>query len=158
MINVINFKALFMAIYLFFVGLVYGDEPIRIEYSYEIPSQVTMYEAGDSVKIDISVTNVGRPFKGFDSFYDSIEIEAFCYDNDSSIIVYDSKKMPSNNIIPNEIILKTGHTDFRGFMFFIPVDAPEKVYNIKVEYYGKEYTFENVFEVKENEYEKKFSN
>ena len=76
----INFKALFMAIYLFFVGLVYGDEPIKIEYSYEIPSQVTVYETGDSVTVNISATNVGRPFEGTKELHKILDVVIYSTD------------------------------------------------------------------------------
>ena len=146
MINVINFKALFMAIYLFFVGLVYGDEPIKIEYSYEIPSLVTMYEAGDSVKIDISVTNVGRPFKGTKELHKILDVVIYSTDG---YVIYNRDWYPTEDSETKYEIIKQGMFGEQTYTARITDEAPKGFYNMSVKYYGADkYIFENVFEVK----------
>ena len=49
-------------IILFFAGFIYGDAPIDIKFTCEIPSMVYEYEVGDTVEIHATIENVGRPF------------------------------------------------------------------------------------------------
>ena len=56
-------EALIMALTLFFVGLFYGDEPVKVEFT-AVTSE-TMISAGDSFDIDYTCINKGKPFKGF---------------------------------------------------------------------------------------------
>lgn len=144
--NMINFKALFMAIYLFFVGLVYGDEPIKIEYSYEIPSQVTVYETGDSVTVNISATNVGRPFEGTKELHKILDVVIYSTDG---YVMYNRAWYPTDDSQTKYEIIKKGLFSEETYLVWIKDEAPKGFYNMSVKYYGAdEYIFENVFEVK----------
>lgn len=146
MINMINFKALFMAIYLFFVGLIYGDEPIKLEYSYDIPSQVTVYEAGDSVKIDISVTNVGRPFKGTKELHKILDVVIYSTDG---YVIYNRDWYPTEDSETKYEIIKKGLFAEKKYSVRITNETPKGSYNMSVKYCGaEEHIFENIFEVK----------
>lgn len=138
--------AFFMAAYLFFAGIPYGNEPIKVEFEYEIPSQVTIYEPGDHVYIVITVTNVGRPFIGKKLFHHSVD--EYVYQ------VIDGKKvgLSSWHYItadePKPAIIKHGYTNDVVCTFQIADDAVPGIYSLQVSCGGCSQVFENVLEVK----------
>lgn len=56
-------KSFFMAIILFFVGIFYGGEPVKVEFTATMSE--TEITVGDSFRIDYTCINKGKPFKGF---------------------------------------------------------------------------------------------
>ena len=47
-------------IILFFAGFIYGDAPIDIKFTCEIPSMVYEYEVGDTVEYKITYKNTSK--------------------------------------------------------------------------------------------------
>ena len=57
--------SLFAAIYLFFACLPYGNQPVKVELSYEVKTTQEFYSDGDQVSIQSYSKNIGRPFVGY---------------------------------------------------------------------------------------------
>jgi len=57
--------SLFAAIYLFFACLPYGNQPVKVELSYEVKTTQEFYSDGDQVSIQSYSKNIGRPFIGY---------------------------------------------------------------------------------------------
>lgn len=142
-------EAFFIAVYLFFAGLIYGEEPVKLEFSYDIPSEVYVYEPGDTIEINVTVKNVGRPFeerifRGATNdtvIYLEKETEKFVADISMGYPdAYDYR------------VFKHGETETYKLRFRISKDAPAGLYKMKAGYNGyfESYSeiFENVFEVR----------
>ena len=56
--------ALFAAFYFFLICLPYGNEPVKVELTYEVKTAQTQYTDGDRVSIQAYAKNVGRPYYG----------------------------------------------------------------------------------------------
>lgn len=146
----IKIEALFIAVYLFFAGFIYGDEPVKLEFSYDIPSEVYVYEPGDSVEINVTVKNVGRPFEER-IYYGATDYTVIYLNTDEEKIVRDPRTVGRPDAYAYRIF-KHGKTETNEIFFTIPEDAQTGVYNMKAIYRGycgsHSQIFENVFEVK----------
>ncbi len=58
--------SLFMAIYLFFACLPYGNQPVKVDFTYEMETTQEVYTAGDMVSVYATCKNKGRPFLGWE--------------------------------------------------------------------------------------------
>ena len=56
--------ALFAALYFFVLSLPYGNQPVKVELTYEVKTAQTQYTDGDKVAIQAYAKNVGRPYYG----------------------------------------------------------------------------------------------
>lgn len=144
----LKIQAFFIAVYLFFAGFIYGDEPVKLEFSYDIPSEVYVYEQGDTVEINVTVKNVGRPFEQRISFSDAEDIRIYnvCDEEQKDIYTGDMSKTDALKFW----IFKSRVTKTYNVVFRIPENADRGVYNMTVRYrgIGEPITFENVFEIK----------
>lgn len=151
-----DFIAIFVAISLFFAGIIYGDAPIDIKITYDIPSQVYEYEVGDEVEIDATVENVGRPFIGVIDVAHGpdIDVRVFKYDEDGKKTHIYNNRTPYNQgeiFTDNadvEGYVKKGYKIEETYQFIIPEDAEKGEYSISVSRFGVEKVFENVITVK----------
>ncbi len=139
----IKIEALFIAIYLFFAGFIYGDEPVKLEFTYDIPSEIYIYEPGDAVEINLTVKNVGRPFKESTYFSNLLSIKVFNPEDNTDIYNEDAV------ILPDETLWLFNHNEVKTFkvVCFISDDSTKGMYDLTVNYKTEE-TFKNVFEVK----------
>ena len=147
-------QALILSIVLFFVGLIYGDKPIEIEYTVEING--TEISAGDCVEVaageDIIVScfceNVGRPFEGT-SIY-SAKSNFYKIENGEKeyLTTYSGIGLGEE---PQPILIKNGDKFYAGDGNYFEPDVanPEPgVYTMEVSVYGCEKVFENVLVIK----------
>ena len=142
---ILKLEAFFIAIYLFFAGIVYGDEPVKLEFSYDIPSDVYIYEPGDKFELDITVKNVGRPFKGGLPMNNSTGIEIYQELGEEKYTLFRPWK---ETYIAADTLVKKDYTETINTSFFLPKETPEGYYSVDIAYNGVIFTFENVFEVK----------
>lgn len=139
--------AFFMAAYLFIAGIPYGNEPVKVEFEYELPSQIIVCEPGDHVSIGtITVTNVGRPFMGKNPFGDCVS--EFMYQViDGKIVILNARALITAEV-PKPAIIKHGYTGQDTYTFRIDDDAVPGIYSLQVSCGGCSQVFENVLEVK----------
>lgn len=139
--------AFFMAVYLFFAGIPYGSEPVKVEFEYEIPSQVKVCEPGDLVSMGkITVTNVGRPFKGTDPFEDCVNEFMYQVIDGKTVILKSWQYITAEE--PRTAIIKHGYTHEVYYSFHIEDDAVPGIYSLQVSCGGSTQVFENVLEVR----------
>lgn len=138
MLNSIIYKieAIILAITLFFVGVVYGDEPIEVEFTCD---KVTVYEEEGFALVEVTAKNVGRPFKSddriFAEFYQIIDGEKVLV-NERWIDAYE-----------NDTLIKHGHAKTQTFMCeFASYRSviPGKECHMDVYYGTASATFENI--------------
>ena len=146
-------QALLLSILLFFVGLIYGDKPIEIDYTVEING--TEISAGDSfewpegersIRVYCHCENVGRPFEGEDIY--SPNVGFYRYVNGEK--EYLDFWSVSVDAVPQPVLVK-GEETFTVFEYFEinPDDKPEPgAYSMEVSVYGCEKVFENVLVIK----------
>ncbi len=144
-------QALFLSIALFFVGFIYKDTPIEIEYTVHING--TEISAGDNIEIPLngSLTvaclckNVGRPFEG-ETFY-TPRVSFYKYVNgEKEYLHFWSITVDAG---PQPILIKNGETfDIFECFEINPDDEPAPgVYSMEVSAYGCEQIFENVLKI-----------
>ncbi len=125
----------------FFGGILYGDAPVDMKFTCELPSQVYEYEAGDMVELSVTSKNVGRPFMGkIDPNYPTIDITVYLNaDEEMKIYCFE----PSDIILDGywEEFIMTGHTDKKTCTFTISEDAPKGEYNVSVSQFGDSKVF-----------------
>ena len=139
----IKIEALFIAIYLFFAGFIYGDEPVKLEFTYDIPSEIYVYESGDKFEFEITVRNTGRPFKGL-PISSNAGIEIYCENNGERNVIFRPWNEPYTS---TEMLIKKGYSETIKIGFFLPDEIPEGSYSVDILYNGIMNTFENIFEV-----------
>ncbi|MBQ7116972.1 MAG: hypothetical protein IJN88_02035 [Clostridia bacterium] len=154
-----DFKSIFfkiqsvlLSLTLFFVGIMYGDAPIEVEYSVHINN--TEISVGDtfewpegekSITVYCSCKNVGRPFEGSDLYDPNVGFYRYVNGEKEYLDFWSI----SVDAIPQPILIKNGDT-FNIFRSFIinPDDVPEAgVYNMEVSVYGCKQVFENVLKI-----------
>lgn len=143
----LKIQAFFIAVYLFFAGFIYGDEPVKLEFSYDIPSEVYVYAPGDRVEINVTVKNVGRPFEQRIAFYDTEDICIYnsCDEEQNDIYTGDMSKTDALKFW----IFKSRDKKTYNIVLCIPENAVAGTYNMTVRYKGivEPVTFEKVFEI-----------
>ncbi len=138
----LKIQAFFIAVYLFFAGFIYGDEPVKLEFSYDIPSEVCVYEPGDRVEINVTVKNVGRPFEERTYFSNLINIKVFNPKDNTDIYNEDILELPVDTVW----LFK--HNESKSFKVIctIPDNSSKGTYNLTIDYKTVQ-TFEKVFEI-----------
>lgn len=145
-----------IALSLFVAGIVYGDAPIDIKFTYDIPTQVYEYEVGDKVEVNVTAENVGRPFMGvtFVAHGPEIEVKVFKNDEDGKVncIYYNQEDYNKGEILTDDAdvegYIKKGYKIDATYRFTIPEDAEKGEYSISVSRFGVEKVFENVITVR----------
>ncbi len=146
-------QALLLSIVLFFVGLIYGDKPVEIDYTVKINGieilsgdNVELPEGETSIIVSCHCKNVGRPFEG--ETFDEPAVGFYKYENgekeylDLWGISVDMVSQPT--LIKSEEIF-----DLSAYFTINPDEKPEPgIYNMEVNVYGCEQIYENVLTVK----------
>ena len=138
-----KFEALIMALTLFFVGLFYGDEPVKVEFT--ATTSETAISAGDSFYIDYTCINKGKPFKGF--CHDAPFINFVNSDtNEKAKYSFDGI---SSDCAGHYFLVKKGDTFCGGSLkITFPEDIASGTYNIVLSMYDCIQVFENAIKIK----------
>ncbi|MBE6775959.1 MAG: hypothetical protein E7543_07210 [Ruminococcaceae bacterium] len=147
-------QALLLSIILFFVGLIYGDKPIEIDYTVEING--TEISAGESIELPkgeaIIVAcfceNVGRPFEGKSLYHAKTDFYKIENGEKKYISYYGGIGLDEES---QPILIKSGEKFSVGnASYFEPeVEAPEPgAYTVEVSVYGCKQVFENALIIK----------
>jgi len=139
-----RFSAFFLAVYLFFAGLIYGNGPIQIEITESaFDSGVVVCSPGSRCALGFTCKNVGRPFQGKSnvspnvSIYREVGNERSCLRLES-FLVAESTSQP--------VLIKHNAVFSGGISFELSKEAPEGVYSVSVQFYNAEETiFKDVF-------------
>lgn len=155
MLNSMIYKieAFILAITLFFVGVVYGDKPIEVEFECEFSNYEIIPEE-QTLDIVIKCKNVGRPFEGSEP-------------HDVNVSIYkivDGKKVYLRNVSgsdhgePQPVLVKKDESFTIRTEFSIathPNDLPPGmtevepgVYSTAISVYGCEKVYENILIIK----------
>lgn len=119
-----------LAIYLFFGGIVYGEVP-DFDFECVAPSTVYEYESGDTVELEITSENVGRPVE-YTIGYNQPRIMIYVK-NDSHYYLYDNRYHGNIGVDGAYIkLFEHGYEETNNISFTIPEDAPEGEYSVYV--------------------------
>lgn len=143
--------AFFAAIYFFLLCLPYGNQPVKVELTYEVKTAQTTYTDGDRLSIQTYAKNVGRPYYG--------HVSSFCMtcsvfqtvDGERQALSTVPHPHALDAVVDQETLIKHGDVQFSGYEATLQNAVPgwyslEVVYEI---YDGTQFSqvFENVFEV-----------
>ena len=150
--------AFFLTIYLFFAGLAYGNEPIKVDIlespfdNGPVVVQVAHHPGGVFTENGETVTyfgvsvnwifqckNTGRPIRGESNYNITLSLQSANPDT-PPLRVY----MISPDMVEHDVLIRHDQT-FRTYAFFmIPDDAPAGVWNVVVSVFGSpETVYEN---------------
>lgn len=140
-------NALIMAIYLFFAGFIYGDEPIKVEFDCEI----SQYEFASPEEFGLGVTvsgkNIGRPFEGTKPFEPSVAV--YREENGEIIILKTTTTIDLGE--PQPILVKNGDTFYgHSYCEYQPYFADEYkpgVYSVAVWAYGCRKVYKDIITI-----------
>ena len=155
-----RFAAFFMAVYLFFAGLVYGNAPVQVEItespfdSGPVVVQVPHHPGGVFEENGQTVTywnvsedwafqckNTGRPIKGESHYYATVTLLPTKPDQPELRVI-----TVSDDMVGHDVLIKHGETFTMRDDFVIPADAPAGVWSVKVSIYGSApVVYENAF-------------
>ena len=136
-------------IILFFAGFIYGDAPIDLQFTYDIPSAVYEYEAGDIIKIHAVTENVGRPFKMDVHSERVLLVSIYKIENDVKVYANASTDTEHTDEYSTGYFVEKGETFEKDFYFKVREDAPKGVYTIEISSdFGDEEIFEDVITIK----------
>ena len=142
----INLTAIFMAIYLFFSGLIYGDQPVKLEVQYcNLDDGVIVCERGeyalapdlnvpyiDGFNVRVVYQNVGRPYRGYEEADESPMVTIYQVVNgEEKRLRYD---MMVDAVVPTPKLIR--HGDVRTIsqaMTFDPSITPAGTYSVRVQ-------------------------
>lgn len=136
-------KSFFMAIILFFVGIFYGGEPVKVEFT-ATTSEIEI-SAGDSFEFAYTCINKGKPFKGFCqdtpviNFVNSETNETAKYSFDGISSDCDGHYF----LVKTDDVFCSG-----GLTITFPEDTSPGTYNIKLSMYDCVQIFENAITIK----------
>lgn len=142
--SIINkIEALILALTLFFVGLVYGDKPIEVEFDCELSTyEISTDEFG---RIHLDCVNVGRPFEGVEPFHANFKF--FKIENGKKVYVrYEGSITVDSE--PRAVLVKSGEEFGYNQIFLFPEGTEPGVYSLEVEVYGCEKIYEDVLTIK----------
>lgn len=145
MLNSIKYKieAIILAITLFFVGVVYADQPIEVDFDCELSTyEISTDEVG---RIHLDCVNVGRPFEGEEPFHASFEF--FRIENGKKIYARYEGSI-TNDSEPRAVLVKSDDTFGYSQKFIFPKDTDPGVYSLEVEVYGCEKIYEDILTIK----------
>lgn len=137
-------EALIMALTLFFVGLFYGSEPVKVEFTATVSE--TEVTAEESFRIDYTCINKDKPFKGF--CHDTPTIN-FVNSETNEIINKYSFDGISSDCEGHYFLVKTDDVFCRGSLTItFPKDVAPGIYDITLSMYDCVQTFENSITIK----------
>ncbi len=156
----VRIEALILAVSLSLVGLMYGNEPIKLEVSTDLLDSGETYnvqyndienitepievEKEELYSIYLHCKNVGTPFKGkFTIFADKIEVYRLV--DEKEVIVYSKECQDGDH---EDIIVKRNEEFTKQEAFEFKEDTENGIYSIRVYVYGNEYVYENAILVK----------
>ncbi len=145
MLNSIIYKieAIILAITLFFVGVVYGDEPIEVEFTCELSTyEISTDEVG---RIKLDCVNVGRPFEGEEPFHAGFNF--FKVENGKKVYVR-CEGMITNDSEPRAVLVESGEEFGYRQKFIFPEGTEPGVYSLEVKVYGCKKVYEDILTVK----------
>lgn len=144
----LKIEAFFIAVYLFFAGFIYGDEPVKLEFSYDIPSEVYVYEPGDTVEINVTVKNVGRPFEETRRFWNTRNICIYNSDDIKLTDIYRQDEYYTDDV--DLWLFKRNESKNYKIVFVIPDNVMSGSYDMTVTYKETEHTqtFKDIFQIK----------
>ena len=146
------------AIMSFIIGIVialmaipYGCEEKKVDFTYEIHSEDTIFKAEDSISVEVTATNCGRPFE-IDS-NDEISIRLYQTIDGEEISLGGYVWIDDIGYYPNPKLFKKGDTftysEYIELMIFDENDVyVPGTYDMEVEFYGCKQVFEDVITVK----------
>ncbi len=145
MLNSIIYKieAIILAITLFFVGIVYGNQPIEVE----IDCEFSTYEvsSGDTIDVKINCKNTGRPFEG-EHNHGKVNVSFYKIDNGTkkylSMLYYFEPEDPQ------PILIKTSEEFSCWQTMQFHLEAEPGVYSALVRAYGCEKVYEDILTIK----------
>ena len=141
----IKIQSILISIYLVFIGFVYGDAPINIKFTCEIPSTVYEYNVGDTVEIHATIENVGRPFKAVKA--NAIDIAVYTVTDSKIVNPYEEETLDELPWERTEELIQKGFKSDAKFVFTIKENAPKGNYIVRVSAFGVEKTFEGLITV-----------
>lgn len=149
--DLVHYTTIFsQTIILFFAGFIYGDAPVDLKFTYDIPSAVYEYEAGDIIQIHTVAENVGRPFKMEVHSERVLMVSIYKIENDVKVYAYGftSDEFHTDEYSSGYFVEK-GETFEKDFYFKVREDAPKGVYTIEISSdFGDEEIFEDVITIK----------
>ena len=152
--------AFFMAVYLFFAGLFYGNAPVQVEIlespfdNGPVTVQVPHHAGGVFEENGQTVTywnvsgdwafrckNTGRPIKGESHYQPTVTLIPAQPDQPELRLI-----SVSDDMVGHDVLIKHGETFTMRDSFVIPADAPAGVWSVKVSVYGSApVVYENAF-------------
>jgi len=136
-------KSFFMAIILFFVGIFYGGEPVKVEFTATMSE--TEITVGDSFRIDYTCINKGKPFKGF--CHDKPSIQFINSEtNEKAKYSYDGISSDCDGhyfLVRKDDVFCSG-----GLTVTFSEDTPTGTYDIVISMYDCVQIFEDVITIK----------
>ena len=151
-------SALRPAIMSFVIGIVialmaipYGNEEKQIDFTYEIHSEDTIFQAEDGISVEVTATNCGRPFE-IDS-NDEISVRLYQTVDGEEISLGGYMWKEDIGYYPNPELFKEGDTltysEYIELMIFDENDVYiPGTYDMEVEFYGCKEVFEDVLTIK----------
>ena len=148
--NLVHYITIFsQTIILFFAGFIYGDAPIDLQFTYDIPSAVYEYEAGDIIKIHASAENVGRPFKMDVHSERVLMVSIYKIENDVKVYANASTDTEHTDEYSTGYFVEKGEIFEKDFYFKVREDAPTGAYTIEISSdFGDKEIFENAITIK----------
>lgn len=138
----LDFKALIMAITLFFVGIFYGNEPVNVEFTVVTTEAEVALE--DSFSINYTCINKGKPFKGFCKDEPSIQF-INSETNEKAKYYYDGISSDCDGhyfLVRKDDVFCSG-----GLTVTFSEDTPTGTYDIVISMYDCTQVFENAITI-----------
>ena len=133
------------------MAIPYGNEEKKIDFTYEIHSEDTVFKAEDGISVEVTATNCGRPF----------EIDSNDIISTKFYQVIDGEKISLGGYVwrediatyPNPKLFKEGdsvtYSEYIELMVFDENDVYiPGTYDMEVEFYGCKEVFEDVLTIK----------
>lgn len=153
-------NALIIAIYLFFAGFIYGDEPVKVEFDCEFSRTEFSCPEEFGFTLTIKGKNVGRPFEGDKPYY--VDVSVYRVVNGEKRYLrwegtWDdglSRRVLIKHGEELEFITKPGSWYAVGYDFTSgdPTRGIEPgIYSVEVRVYGCEKVYENILMIRNGE-------
>lgn len=146
------------AIMSFVIGIIialmaipYGNEEKKVDFTYEIHSEDTVFQAEDGISLEVTATNCGRPFE-IDS-NDEIFVRLYQIIDGEEISLGGYIWIDDVGYYPNPELYKKGDTfTYSEYIELIVFDENDVyvpgTYDMEVEFYGCKEVFEDVLTIK----------
>lgn len=133
------------------MAIPYGNEEKKIDFTYEINSADTVFEAGDGLSFEVTATNCDRPFE-IDS-NDTMSVKFYQIIDGERVSLGGYVWRNDIGTYPNPKLFKKGdtftYTEYIELTVFDESDVYiPGTYDAEVEFYGCKQVFEDVITVK----------